>query len=183
MVVQAINPIIRLHQHRNRVNHKLCAFAIELTNEQRHQSFGIGQGSVWKTLLHMMGAEYVWLETILGDANPTMPGDVPTGLVGNQRGENGIRTMDQLLECWTHLESRWNNYLEDLEHVDLNQLIPKISTSSHFGQRKATSMMDILLHVCTHAHYTAAQVINMLRQLGIVELPDPMLITMARDET
>jgi uncharacterized damage-inducible protein DinB len=37
------------------------------------------------------------------------------------------------------------------------------------------------MHVCTHAHYTAAQVVNMLRQIG-VELPETMLITLARKE-
>jgi len=36
--------------------------------------------------------------------------------------------------------------------------------------------------VCTHAQYTTAQVINMLRQLGAQPLPDPMLITLARGE-
>jgi hypothetical protein len=42
----------------------------------------------------------------------------------------------------------------------------------------------VLLHVCTHAHYTVAQGINMLRRLGVPtdRLPDPMLITLSRQE-
>ena len=40
----------------------------------------------------------------------------------------------------------------------------------------------MLLHVCTHAQYTTAQLVNMLRQLGVDRLPDVMLISMARQE-
>jgi uncharacterized damage-inducible protein DinB len=40
-----------------------------------------------------------------------------------------------------------------------------------------------LLHVCTHAHYTASQVTNMLRQVGVEKLPVTMLISLARNET
>jgi hypothetical protein len=40
----------------------------------------------------------------------------------------------------------------------------------------------VLLHLCTHAQYTVAQAVNMLRQAGLGPLPDVMLITMARQE-
>jgi hypothetical protein len=53
---------------------------------------------------------------------------------------------------------------------------------SYAGQPMGTSLLDVLLHVCTHAHYTAAQAINILRHLGVSPLPDPMLITLARQE-
>jgi hypothetical protein len=33
-----------------------------------------------------------------------------------------------------------------------------------------------------HAHYTSAQVVNMLRQLGVENLPETMLISLARRE-
>jgi uncharacterized damage-inducible protein DinB len=55
-------------------------------------------------------------------------------------------------------------------------------TDSLSGQRFGTRRSDVLLHVCTHAHYTAAQVINMLRQVGVEKLPETMLISLARHE-
>jgi uncharacterized damage-inducible protein DinB len=54
----------------------------------------------------------------------------------------------------------------------------KSSSGQRFGSRRS----DVLLHVCTHAHYTAAQVVNMLRHLGVEKLPDTMLISLARQE-
>jgi hypothetical protein len=40
----------------------------------------------------------------------------------------------------------------------------------------------VLLHVCTHALYTGAQVVNMLRESGVEKLPETMLISLARHE-
>jgi uncharacterized damage-inducible protein DinB len=53
---------------------------------------------------------------------------------------------------------------------------------SSSGQRFGTRRSDVLLHVCTHAHYTAAQVANMLRHVGVEKLPETMLISLARHE-
>ncbi|MEM6691295.1 MAG: DinB family protein [Planctomycetota bacterium] len=180
--MDALTPVLRLHQHRCWVNSKLIATCGHLTDEQLKQHFPIGQGSVWRTLLHLMGAEYIWLETLLGNENPVFPGDLPDQLVGNQLAEGGMTTMEELQTRWKTLDDRWDEYLSGLNADDLPQDIYKVSTSSHFGQRRPTSLMDVLLHVCTHAHYTTAQLINMLRHLGVKELLDPMLITLARSE-
>jgi hypothetical protein len=40
----------------------------------------------------------------------------------------------------------------------------------------------VLLHVCTHAQYTTAQVQNMFRQTGLDKLPETMLMALARQE-
>ncbi|XZE56172.1 DinB family protein [Planctomycetaceae bacterium SH139] len=174
---------LRMHQHRQWTNAKLLSAAEKLSEEQLHQSFAIGQGSVWRTLSHLMGAEYIWLEILLGNESPSMPGDLPNELVGNQLAEDGMRTMQELIQRWTILESRWSEYLAALNVNELQRSFVKASSSSSPGQRPATSVMDVLLHVCTHAHYTSAQLINIFRQLGMTELPDLMLISMAREES
>lgn len=170
--------IRRLHQHRNWVNNALLAAAKELTAEQLQQQFEIGQGSAWRTLTHLFGAEYVWLEALQGNENPVAPGDVPGKLPGNQDGEDPITSLAGLCSRWKDLETRWDAYLESLSTESLSEDVYKISSSS--GKRSATQRSDILLHVCTHAQYTTAQLMNMLRHLGVKQFPDPMLITMAR---
>lgn len=170
----------RLHEHRIWVNQKLLSAASELSDEQLRRSLPIGQGSVWKSLLHMYAAEYVWLNTLLGDPTATCPGDVAGKLPGNQEGEGGIQTLPLLEERWQALDTRWIEHLNTLTEAALDETIYRVSTSSNGGQKRAASEADILLHVCTHAHYTTAQVMNMLRQLGVTDLPDPMLISLAR---
>jgi hypothetical protein len=49
--------------------------------------------------------------------------------------------------------------------------------------RRSRGFIEELLHVCTRAHYTTAQVVNMLRHCGVEKLLPVMLIAMALAET
>jgi uncharacterized damage-inducible protein DinB len=171
--------IRRLHQHRAWVNRKLLGAAEALPAEDLRKQFPIGQGSIWKSLVHLHAAEFVWLESLLGNEEPLLKGDLPGKIPGNQQGEGAIGSLDELKAKWHELEARWQTYLESLGDADLDQLVYKVSSQ---GKRHGTRRGDILLHVCTHAQYTTAQVVNMLRHAGAQQLPDPMLITMARQE-
>ncbi len=180
--MNAVELLQRLHQHRTWVNGNLLTAAATLTDEQLRAPFPIGQGSVWKSLVHLFAAEYVWLEALLGNDDPLLQGDVRGKLPGNQQGEGGIMDLNDLRQKWSSLERRWVGYLASLSPELLDDLVYKKSTSSGLGKRFATGRSDVLLHVCTHAHYTAAQVVNMLRQAGVDKLPETMLISLARHE-
>jgi uncharacterized damage-inducible protein DinB len=179
----AIEVIRRLHQHRAWVNAQLLTCAAALSNEQLHRRFEIGQGSIWKTLVHLYAAEWVWLETLLGDEFPTLTGDVPGKLPGNQEASGAIASFAELRDRWMSLEKRWAEYLQSLTDEALDEIVYKISTSSGAGKRFPSRRADVLIHLCTHAQYTTAQLVNILRHSGATTLPDPMLITLARQET
>jgi uncharacterized damage-inducible protein DinB len=176
------NLIRRLHEHRVWVNRQLIDAGRRLSAEQLRQQFPIGQGSVWNSLVHMHAAEYVWLAALLGDEQPLLPGDVAGKLPGNQEGDNPIASLDELAAGWDELDRRWREYLANLDPAALDGVVYKVSTSSAAGQRFGTRRADVLLHVCTHSHYTAAQIVNMLRHLGVAPLPDAMLISLVRQE-
>jgi uncharacterized damage-inducible protein DinB len=179
--MNAVQLLQRLHQHRAWVNGNLLTAAANLTDEQFRSEFQIGQGSIWKSLLHLYAAEYVWLETLLGNEAFLVPGDLPGKLPGNQQGEGGVTDLDDLRQKWSELEKRWSGYLANLSSEALEEVVYRKSTS--LGTRLGVRRSDVLLHVCTHAHYTAAQVINMLRQTGVEKLPETMLISLARHES
>ena len=178
--MHALDLIRRLHEHRVWVNRKLVDAAERLSLESLRKPFSMGQGSIWKSLLHLYAAEYAWLEALSGHEDPLVPGDLPKKLTGNQEGAAAISSLDELKSKWAQLDARWQAYLHNLTADDLEATVFKVSSSS--GQRHATRRSDVLLHVCTHAHYTTAQVINMLRRCGVDPLPDVMLITLARQK-
>jgi uncharacterized damage-inducible protein DinB len=180
--MNAVELLRRLHRHRAWVNANLLTAAADLRDGQLRSPYQIGQGSVWQSLLHLYAAEYVWLEALLGDDDPLLPGDLPGKLPGNQQGEGGVTGLDDLRQNWAALERRWAAYLAALTPESLDELVYKRSTSSGLGKRFGTRRGDVLLHVCTHAHFTAAQVVNMLRQAGADRLPETMLISVARHE-
>ncbi len=180
--MNAVELIRRLHQHRVWVNERLLSIAETLSDKALRKSLPIGQGSVWKSLLHLYAAEFVWLETLLGNESPVADGDLPGQLPGNQAGHGACQSLAELHVRWARLQGRWDSYLQGLSEKELEGVVYKVSTSSGAGRRFGSRRADILLHVCTHAQYTTAQVVNMFRQLGIVSLPDVMLITLARQE-
>src|SRR6516162_1087880 len=159
MCMNSVELLQRLHQHRAWVNNNLLAAATNLSDEQLRTPFQIGQGSIWKSLLHLHAAEYVWLEALLGNDDPLLQGDVPGRLPGNQQGEGGITGLDDLRQKWSSLAQRWAGYLAALTPAALQEIVYR---KSSLGQRFGTRRSDVVLHVCTHAHYTAAQVVNML---------------------
>jgi uncharacterized damage-inducible protein DinB len=171
--------IRRLHQHRAWANHRLLDAADALSDEQLRQSFPVGQGSLWKTLLHLYAAEYVWLEALRGKPESLAPGDVAGKLPGNQEGEHSIPSLAQLRQHWAELDARYEAYLNTLTDAALDDQVNKVRTS---GERFVFRRSDVLLHICTHAHYTIAQANNMLRHAGAASIPDPMVITLARSE-
>jgi uncharacterized damage-inducible protein DinB len=177
--MNAVELLQRLHEHRAWVNNNLLTAAAALSDEQLRSPFQIGQGSVWKSLLHLYGAEYVWLEALLGNEAFLVPGDLPGKIPGNQQGEGAITNLDELRQKWSALEDRWIANVAKLTPSALEEIVHrKSSTGACFG----THRRDILLHVCTHAHYTAAQVVNMLRHIGVEKLPETMLISLARQQ-
>src|SRR6516225_8712842 len=114
MGMNAIELLQRLHQHRAWVNSNLLAASITLSDEQLQSAFQIGQGSIWKSLVHLYAAEYVWLEALLGNEQFLVPGDLPGKIPGNQQGEGGITGLDDLRQKWSSLEQRWVGYLAAL---------------------------------------------------------------------
>jgi len=180
--MNAVDPVQRLHQHRAWVNGNLLTTAASLSDDQLKLPFQIGQGSIWKSLIHLYAAEFVWLEALQGNDDPLIQGDLPGKLPGNQQGEGGITDLDDLRHKWSALEQRWSGYLASLTPESLDEIVYKKSTSYGLGKRFGTRRADVLLHVCTHAHYTAAQIVNMLRQAGVDKLPETMLISLARQE-
>lgn len=176
--MNAVELIERLHHHRAWVNANLMTATALLTDAQLRSPFQIGQGSIWKSLVHLYAAEYVWLEALLGNKAFVVPGDLPGKIPGNQQGEGGVTNLADLRQKWSALEQRWNGYLANLTTEALEELVYRKGSMGRFNTRRS----DVLLHVCTHAHYTAAQVVNMLRQSGVDKLPETMLISLARHE-
>lgn len=180
--MDAVALIRRLHEHRSHVNRLLLDAAAALSDEELRRPFDIGQGSLWRTLLHLYGAEYVWLGTLLGEERAVLPGDLPGDLPGTQRGEGGVRSLAELRSRWAELDGRWREYLGGLTPESLGETVYRTRPVEGRPRRLAAGRSDVLLHLSLYAQYTTAQAVNILKRLGVTPLPDPMLITLARSQ-
>jgi uncharacterized damage-inducible protein DinB len=144
--MNAIELAQRLHRHRAWVNLNLRDAATALTDEQLKAAFPIGQGSIWKSLLHLYGAEYVWFEALQGNEDAVVPGDVAGKLPGNQLGEGGIADLADLREKWGQLERRYTAFRSTNRSLRAASSFPvsgdahsfEAATQSLSGTRRAT---------------------------------------------
>jgi uncharacterized damage-inducible protein DinB len=120
-----------------------------LTPEQFTRDLGSSFPSVRDTMVHVMLAEWVWLERCHGAA-PTkfLPGsDFPT--------------LEAVLAHWQSIDL--SGYAASISGNDLERIVHfrRMDASPH-----ASVLWQILQHVVNHGTYHRGQITTMLRQLG-----------------
>jgi uncharacterized damage-inducible protein DinB len=125
--------------------------AEKLSPDLLMQDVGGSFPSVFKTLEHMLAAEWVWYKRLNGVSPPTMF-DGHTCL-----------TIYELGERWSINDLQWTAFIEAMSDEDLMR---EISYTNLAGENYAKSLAAIMQHVPNHATYHRGQVVNMLRQIG-----------------
>jgi len=136
-----------------RVMLECCA---SLPEEQFHQRFDIGPGSLHDTLTHILGAMQGW-------------GDLLGGREQRARLEGSQRSVDQLLQ------------LLDVIADDMQESVsahpPEELVTGRRGDKTFTfTRGGVLTHVMTHGMHHRAQCLNMLRRLGVSPLPPSSVV-------
>ncbi len=159
--------IRRLHEHRVWTRGKVLAAAHTCTDAELHRSFEMGVGSLFSTIVHLWGAETVWAN-VLEEGDPAFM--IPPA--------SAFSSLAALETAWEPLDARWAKLLDRAEDA---AFLAKAFVRVRDGKRFVTNAHDIYLHVCTHQHYHAAQISNMLRHMGKALGPND-LIVMAREQ-
>lgn len=143
---------ILLVHNRWATRHLLEACAA-LTDEQFHQRFEMGPGSLHDTITHILGAMRGWADLLAGrEQRPRL------------EAEGGPRTVDQLLTLLDELS-------DELEALAAAHPDDEEVSGERGGRTWTFRRGGVLTHVTTHGMHHRAQCLNMLRQLGVEELP------------
>jgi uncharacterized damage-inducible protein DinB len=118
----------------------------ELTRDLRN-SFP----SVLATLVHGLGAEWVWLERWNGRSPTAFPDAAP------------LDSISALGARWDALWSDQQRFISALRDADVSR---EIRYKLFNGAEDARPLGDLVRHVINHATYHRGQVVTMLRQLG-----------------
>jgi uncharacterized damage-inducible protein DinB len=145
--------------------------AAELSEEGFRRDVGISHGSIFGTLLHMAGAEWVWLE--------------------RWQGRSPAKT--EAWSLWTtescadlaSLNQRWQDGVDRRAHfiseLDESRLMAELPFKLLSGDPSSMRLLDQMQHVANHATLHRGQVVGMIRQLGI-EPPSTDLLFYLRRE-
>ncbi|NNF41639.1 MAG: DUF664 domain-containing protein [Phycisphaerales bacterium] len=145
------DPIAILLAQNRWATRNLLETCSSLPAAQFHQRFDMGPGSLHDTVTHILGAMRGW-------------GDLLAGREQRPRLEGTERTPDELLQMLDELA-------DDLEASARTHPVDEEVTGSR-GERTYTfTRGGVLTHVLTHGMHHRAQCLNMLRQMGVEELP------------
>lgn len=121
--------------------------------------------TIRKTIMHIWDAEVIWSTRLKGGSMTVWPSE---GFTGNTK---------QLLDNWVHTSHELAKFIETKDHAFLE-------TPIHYKNLKglefSTPAEEILFHVVNHGSFHRGQLITMLRNVGITQLPSTDLIAYVR---
>jgi len=123
-----------------------------LTEEQFVRNLGSSFGSVRDTLVHLIEAEWIWLERWLGGS--PQPGLSP----------QEFPSVRAVTEKWNAVEREMRKFLATLTD---EALVKPVTYLSQKGDSFTYELWRPMLHLITHQSYHRGQVTTLLRQLGL----------------
>ena len=145
--------------------------AAALSDEDLRHDFKISHGSIFATLLHMAGAEWIWLERWCGRS--------PAG-----KEAWSLWTTDSCPDLKV-LNQRWLEVIERraqlISQLDEPGLAAELSFKLLSGDPNTLRLVDQMQHVVNHATLHRGQVVGMIRQLGIAPPSTDLLFYLRRE--
>ena len=132
-------------------NRTIIESVAALTPEEYARPIGGSFGSVQGTLVHLYGADWVWLERFHGRSPRAMPA-----------GDDFL-ALEALARKWREVEAGQDAYIATLTPELLAEPLSYVSFSGDSFTRR---LGDALLHLANHGTYHRGQVATLLRQLG-----------------
>jgi len=142
-----------------------------LPDESLRRDVGVSHKSIFGTLLHMAGAEWIWLERWNGRS----PAKVEAWSLWTTES---CANLAALKERWRDLIDSRAQFISEL---DEERLGAELSFKLLSGDANSMRLVDQMQHVANHATLHRGQVVGMIRQLGL-EPPSTDLIFYLRRE-
>ncbi|MFQ5695742.1 MAG: DinB family protein [Terriglobia bacterium] len=128
---------------------KACA---GLSQEQFLRPLGNSFSSLRDTLVHLVGAEWIWLERWRGRC--------PRAILAAEE----FPTLAEVESRWRNLERELRDYLAGLKEEALAGSVTYVNTK---GVTWTYPLWRLMLHLVNHQSYHRGQVTMMLRLLGV----------------
>ena len=131
--------------------------ASKLPDEGLRRDVGISHRSIFGTLVHMAGAEWIWLERWHG-RSPTK------AEAWSLWSTESCGSLDTLRAGWTNLVNERARFVSELDETRLAAELPFKLLS---GDPSSMPLVNQMQHVVNHATMHRGQIVGMIRQLGI----------------
>jgi uncharacterized damage-inducible protein DinB len=132
-------------------NRKLFEVISQLTAEQFTQTAADNHGSIRNTMVHMLSAEWGWLDRCGGPARgaPLNPADFPTA--------------STVVDTWERVEASMREFLSELRDEDLAR---NVEFAIGGTEKRIMPVGELLQHAANHGAHHRGQLSLLLRLLG-----------------
>ncbi|MBI4544743.1 MAG: DinB family protein [Gemmatimonadetes bacterium] len=155
-----VEEICELYEFNRWANARVLEATAGLSGEQFTKDLRSSFTSVRDTLVHILGAEWIWLSRWKG----VSPGGLPAAWE--------FPTWEAVRDRWREVETEQTAFVAGLVEESLQQVIAYRNTK---GEPFAYPLWQMLRHVVNHSTYHRGQVITMLRQLGAAAVATDLL--------
>ena len=145
--------------------------ATKLSQEDLRRGVNISHGSILGTLVHMAGAEWIWLERWHGRS----PVGAEAWSLWSTDSCPDLTTLDGR---WHELVERRTALINKLDEAELGADLPFNLLN---GDSNSMRLVDQMQHVANHATLHRGQVVGMIRQLGIAPPSTDLLFYLRRE--
>lgn len=152
--------VARLFDYTVWANHRALRGAAPLSADDFKKDLGSSFGGVRGTLVHIMSAEWIWLERFKGVS--------PRGFLDEGEFPDVISLRDR----WTALEEHRRSWTNSLSEADL---AATLSYTNMKGEPNAAPLWQLVQHIVNHSTYHRGQITAFLRQLGAKPLNTDMV--------
>ena len=148
---RTVKDLERLYDYGYWANQKLLAVVSQLTREQFTQDVAGSYGSVRNTMVHVMSAEWGWLDRCGGpERGPALKGE-------------DYATVESLVEAWGKVEAWVRTFLAGLKD---GELFRQVEFKNSRGETRSMPLGELMQHAANHAVHHRGQVALLLRVLG-----------------
>jgi len=149
--MRTIYDLRRLYDYNYWANKKLLDVVAQLKPEQFTQDVSGSYGSIRNALVHVMSAEWGWLDRCGGEAR------------GPKLNPDDYPDTSSVIDTWKRVEGYVRRFLAELRDADLAR---DIEFALGAGEKHVVALGDLMHHSVIHAVHHRGQVAMMLRELG-----------------
>lgn len=146
-----MNLLKRYTEYNHWANEQFAEWLQSASEEQLNQEIESSFSSLKETVLHIWGAEYLWLQVVKDQSTENNPAKSFEG------------TKEELLEGWLQASQNFRDHVQGMS-------TEAIESERTRGER-VTVIADMIHHCMNHSTYHRGQLITMGRQAGLSDPP------------
>ena len=150
-----------LFDYNHWANRRICTALAACDEDVLTRDLGSSFRSLYATLLHIYGAEWVWFRRLRGESPPSLP------------QPEQYPTLAELEAAWQVLAADYRDFVAALAEPSLVQLRRYQDTR---GNAYEQPVWQILVHVVNHSSYHRGQITTMLRQVGATPVATDLIV-------